>query len=112
MAATQPARPAEGGHAAGEVAARSPAGGRLVPLSDIIVTTSGKLVDLDDPEVRRMLTDLVTFEIDQAAQYRSRVRTSTPCCSSRRPRRSRKALGMNETASASGAMMNEIRKGD
>lgn len=44
--------------------------GKLVPLSSIIVTTSTKMVDLEDPEVRRMLTELVTFEIDQATQYR------------------------------------------
>ena len=71
VAATQPARPAEGGSAAGEVAAEeSGSGGHLVPLSDIIVTTSSKKVDLDDPDVRRMLTELVTFEIDQAAEFR------------------------------------------
>ena len=76
VAATQPARPAEGGHAAGDVAAQeSGSGGRLVPLSDIIVTTSSKMVDLDDPEVRRMLTELVTFEIDQAADFRRKGQT-------------------------------------
>ena len=76
MAATQPARPAEGGSAAGEVEAlESGSGGRLVPLSNIIVTTSNKMVDLQDPEVRRMLTDLVTFEIDQATQFREQGQT-------------------------------------
>ena len=61
----------------------------MVPLSDIIVTTSSKMVDLADPDVRRMLTELVTFEIDQASEFRRRASPSTRCCSSRRPRRSR-----------------------
>ena len=44
-----PARPAEGGCAASkEAAPESGAGGRKVPLSDIIVTTSNKMVDLQD----------------------------------------------------------------
>ena len=43
---------------------------RMVPLSDIIVTTSSKMVDLEDPEVRRMLKDLASYEIDQAAHFR------------------------------------------
>lgn len=42
----------------------------LVPLSSIIVTTSTKMVDLNDPEIRHMLTDLVAFEMDQATQFR------------------------------------------
>ena len=42
----------------------------MVPLSDIIVTTSNKMVDLEDPEVRRMLKDLASYEIDQAAHSR------------------------------------------
>ena len=42
----------------------------LVPLSEIIVTTSNKMVDLEDPEVRRMLKDLASYEIDQAAHSR------------------------------------------
>jgi hypothetical protein len=47
----------------------------LVPLSSIIVTTSTKMVDLNDPEIRRMLTDLVTFEMDQATQFREQGQT-------------------------------------
>jgi len=48
---------------------------KLVMLSDIIVTTSSKMVDLSDPEVRRMLFDLVKFEIDQAAQFKASGQT-------------------------------------
>lgn len=42
----------------------------MVPLNEIIVTTSHKLIDLDDPEVRHMLRDLVTYEIDQSTQFK------------------------------------------
>ena len=47
----------------------------LVPLSSIIVTTSTKMVDLNDPEIRHMLTDLVAFEMDQATQFRQQGQT-------------------------------------
>ena len=52
-------------------AAGRPPAGELIPLSDIIVTTSDKLVDLADAEVRRMLKELVGYEIDQAAQFKA-----------------------------------------
>ena len=113
VAATQPARPAEGGHAAGDVAAQeSGSGGRLVPLSDIIVTTSSKMVDLDDPEVRRMLTELVTFEIDQAADFRKKGQDIDAVLQLTEAEKVSRALGMNESAQRIRAMMNEIRKGD
>ena len=106
MAATQPARPAEGGPAAGDVAAQeSGSGGRLVPLSDIIVTTSSKMVDLDDPEVRRMLTDLVTFEIDQAAEFRQQGQTIDAVLQLTEAEKVSRALGMNESAQRIRAMM-------
>jgi hypothetical protein len=110
VAATQPARPAEGGHAAGDVAAQeSGTGGRLVPLSDIIVTTSSKMVDLDDPDVRRMLTELVTFEIDQAADFRKRGQTIDAVLQLTEAEKVSRALGMNESAQRIRAMMDEIR---
>jgi hypothetical protein len=43
---------------------------RMVPLNEIIVTTSHKMIDLDDLEVRHMLRDLVTYEIDQSTQFK------------------------------------------
>jgi hypothetical protein len=113
VAVTQPARPAEGGPAAGDVAAQeSGSGGRLVPLSDIIVTTSGKMVDLDDPDVRRMLTELVTFEIDQAAQYRKQGQTIDAVLQLTEAEKVSRALGMTESAQRIRAMMDEIRGGE
>jgi hypothetical protein len=110
VAATQPARPAEGGPAVADVAApESGSGGRLVPLSDIIVTTSGKTVDLDDPEVRRMLTELVTFEIDQAAEFRKQGQTIDAVLQLTEAEKVSKALGMHESAQRIRAMMDEIR---
>jgi hypothetical protein len=110
VAVTQPARPAEGGPAAGDVAAQeSGSGGRLVPLSDIIVTTSGKMVDLDDAEVRRMLTELVTFEIDQAAEFRKQGQTIDAVLQLTEAEKVSRALGMHESAQRIRAMMDEIR---
>ncbi len=112
VAATQPARPVEGGPAAGDAAApESGSGGRLVPLSDIIVTTSAKTVDLDDPEVRRMLTELVTFEIDQAADFRRQGQTIDAVLQLTEAEKVSRALGMTESAQRIRAMMEEIRSG-
>jgi hypothetical protein len=113
VAAPEPARPAEPGPAAGETTAQEIGSRtRLVPLSDIIVTTSGKMVDLEDPEVRRMLTDLVTFEIDQAADFRRRGQTIDAVLQLTEAEKVSRALGMTESASHIRAMMQEIRRGD
>ena len=110
-AATQPARPAEGGSATGEVAAQeSGSGGRLVPLSDIIVTTSGKTVDLQDPEVRRMLTELVTFEIDQASEFRRQGQTIDAVLQLTEAEKVSRALGLTESAQRIRTMVEEIRR--
>ncbi len=110
-AATQPARPAEGGSATGEVAAQeSGSGGRLVPLSDIIVTTSGKTVDLQDPEVRRMLTELVTFEIDQASEFRRQGQTIDAVLQLTEAEKVSRALGLTESARRIRTMVEEIRR--
>jgi predicted membrane chloride channel (bestrophin family) len=84
-------------------------GRRLVPLSDIIVTTSSKTVDLDDPEVRRMLTELVTFEIDQAADFRRQGQTIDAVLQLTEAEKVSRALGMTESAKRIRAMMEEIR---
>lgn len=97
--AAQPARPAEGGPAAGDATApESGFGGRMVPLSDIIVTTSNKMVDLEDPEVRRMLADLVAFEIDQATEFRRRGQTIDAVLQLTEAEKVSRALGMLDSA--------------
>jgi hypothetical protein len=107
----EPARPAEA-EPAGEAAPESGAESRLVPLSDIIVTTSGKMVDLLDPDVRRMLTELVTFEIDQAADYRRQGQTIDAVLQLTEAEKVSRALGMTESATRIRAMMEEIRQED
>jgi hypothetical protein len=84
---------------------------RLVPLSDIIVTTSGKLVDLQDPDVRRMLIELVTLEIDQAADFRRQGQTIDAVLQLTEADKVARALGMTETAAQIQAMMEELRQG-
>jgi hypothetical protein len=105
-----PARPAEGGSAASEEAAsESDAGGRRVPLSDIIVTTSSKIVDLQDPEVRRMLTDLVKYEVDQATHYREQGQTIDAVLQLTEAEKISRALEMRESAAAIHEMMEDLQ---
>lgn len=85
---------------------------RLVPLSDIIVTTSGKMVDLQDPEVRRMLTELVTFEIDQAADFRRQGQAIDAVLQLTEAEKVSRALGMTESAKRIRAMVEEIRQSE
>ena len=109
-AAAEPARPAEGGSAASEEAApESGPGGRRVPLSDIIVTTSSKMVDLQDPEVRRMLTDLVKYEIDQATHYRQQGQTIDAVLQLTEAEKISRALDMRESAAAIREMMEDLQ---
>lgn len=109
-AAAEPARPAEGGSAASEEAAPEPdPDGRRVPLSDIIVTTSNKMVDLQDPEVRRMLTDLVKYEIDQATHYRQQGQTIDAVLQLTEAEKISRALDMKESAAAIRKMMDDLQ---
>jgi len=112
MAATQPARPTEGESAVEDgTASESVDDSHLVPLSDIIVTTSSKLVDLRDEEVRRMLTDLVAYEIDQATEFRRRGQTIDAVLQLTEAEKASRALGMIESAARIRQMMEEIREG-
>ncbi|MFA4964800.1 MAG: hypothetical protein WC709_04080 [Thermoleophilia bacterium] len=83
-------------------------GGRVLPLSDIIVTTSSKTVDLDDPEVRRMLTELVTLEIDQAAELRGQGQIIDAVLQLTEAEKISQALGMAESAGHIREMMEEL----
>ena len=106
-----PARPAEGGPAASEEAGpESGPVGRRVPLSDIIVTTSNKMVDLQDQEVRRMLTDLVKYEIDQATQYRQQGQTIDAVMQLTEAEKISRALDMKESAAAIRRMMEDLQR--
>jgi hypothetical protein len=82
---------------------------RKVPLADIIVTTSRKVIDLDDPEVRRMLTDLVKFEIDQATRYREQGQRIDAVLQLTEAEKISRALGMNESAGAIRRMMKDLQ---
>ncbi len=103
-----PARPSEGGPAAEAGPASGPRG-RLVPLSDIIVTTSNKMVDLQDPEVRRMLTNLVKDEIDQATYCRQQGQTIDAVLQLTEAEKISRALDMRESAAAIRKMMDDLR---
>ena len=83
---------------------------RKVPLSDIIVTTSSKVIDLDDPEVRRMLTDLVKFEIDQATRYREQGQNLDAVLQLTEAEKISRALGLTDSAGAIHLMMRELQR--
>ncbi|MCX6372466.1 MAG: hypothetical protein NTX16_05180 [Actinobacteria bacterium] len=109
-AVADPAPLSEGVSAAAEeAAAESGSGERRVPLSDIIVTTSRKMVDLQDPEVRRMLTDLVRYEIDQATHYRRQGQTIDAVLQLTEAEKISRALDMRESAAAIRKMMEDLQ---
>jgi hypothetical protein len=80
-----------------------------VPLSDIIVTTSNKMVDLQDPEVRRMLTDLVKYEIDQATHYRQQGQTIDAVLQLTEAEKISRALDLRGSAAAIRKMMEDLQ---
>lgn len=82
---------------------------RLIPLSSIIVTTSTKMVDLEDPEIRRMLTELVTFEIDQATQFREQGQTVDAVLQLTEAEKICRALGKHDTAHEIRQMMRGLQ---
>ncbi len=82
---------------------------RLVPLSSIIVTTSTKMVDLGDPEIRRMLTELVTFEIDQATQFRAQGQDLDAILQLTEAEKICRAIGREDTARQIHDMMQDLR---
>lgn len=82
----------------------------LVPLSDIIVTTSNKLVDLRDADVRRMLTDLVKLEIDQAIEYRHQGQTVDAAMQLTEAEKISRALSLHESAQRIREMIEELNR--
>ncbi len=87
----------------------APRARRMVPLSNIIVTTSRKMVDLDDPEVRRMLTELVRYEIDQASEFSAAGQTVDAILQLTEAEKVSRTLGMDETAARIKTMMRELQ---
>lgn len=87
-----------------------PGVGGSVPLSDIIVTTSCKLVDLGDPDVRHTLTDLVKLEIDQAIEFRRLGQTVDAVMQLTEAEKISKALGLHESAQRIREMIEELNR--
>jgi len=87
-----------------------PGVGGTVPLSDIIVTTSCKLVDLGDPEVRRTLTDLVKLEVDQAIEFRRLGQTVDAVMQLTEAEKISQALGLHESAQRIREMIEELNR--
>ncbi len=81
----------------------------LVPLASIIATTSTKMIDLADPDVRRMLTDLVRDEIDQAVRLSGEGRVAEAVAQLAEAERISRALGMEESAQRIRTMLGELQ---
>jgi hypothetical protein len=81
-----------------------------VPLSDIIITTSCKLVDLGDPDVRRTLTDLVKLEVDQAIEFRRLGQTVDAIMQLTEAEKISHALGLHESAQRIREMIEELNR--
>ena len=94
---------------AADAAPAKTADSKLVRLSEIIVTTSNKMVDLADPEVRRMLRDLVKYEIDQAAQFKEQGQSIDAALQLTEAVKICEALDMTSQARLIRAMMKELR---
>jgi hypothetical protein len=95
---------------AAKEAAAPPAPPRMVRLSDIIVTTNEQQVDLADPDVRRMLKDLVQDEIDLAAQYRELGQNVDAVLQLTEAGRICDALGMTSHAKLIRQMVKELQE--
>ena len=87
-----------------------PGVGGSVPLSDVIVTTSCKLVDLGDPDVRRTLTDLVKLEVDQAIEFRRLGQTVDAVMQLTEAEKISHALGLHESAQRIREMIEELNR--
>jgi hypothetical protein len=87
-----------------------PGVGGSVPLSDVIVTTSCKRVDLGDPDVRRTLTDLVKLEVDQAIEFRRLGLTVDAVMQLTEAEKISHALGLHESAQRIREMIEEMNR--
>lgn len=81
----------------------------MIALSDLLVTTNGRYVNVQDPEVRGMLTDLVKYEIDLATQYRQLGQIDDAILQLTEAERICKALDMTSQASLVRQMMDDLR---
>ena len=81
-----------------------------VPLSQVLLTTNEQHIDLGDPDVRRMLKDLVKNEIDLAAQYRGLGRFDEAVAPLTEAEKICTALGLTSQAALVRAMIAELQR--
>lgn len=109
-AATAASTPTAESEFASSTEAQQPgSGNRMVPLSSIIATASNKMVDLGDPDVRRMLTDLVKLAVDQATTFSAEGRTLDAVLQLTEAEKISRALGMEGPAERIHEMLEELR---
>jgi hypothetical protein len=80
-----------------------------VALSEVIVTTNQQKVDLEDPEVRRLLRDLVEYEIELAQQYKDQGQDIDAVLQLTEAEKACNALGLTSKARLIRAMIKELK---
>jgi hypothetical protein len=85
----------------------SPAAG--IALAEIIVTTNQQQIDLEDPEVRRLLKDLVEYEIELAQQYKDQGQNIDAVLQLTEAEKACNALGLTSKARLIRAMIKELK---
>jgi hypothetical protein len=88
--------------------APAPSGEKGVPLSDIIVTTNQQTVDLGDPDVRRLVKDLIEDEIELAQQYKEQGQILDAVLQLTEAEKACNALGLTSKARLIRAMIKEL----
>jgi hypothetical protein len=80
-----------------------------VALSEIIVTTNQQQVDLEDPEVRRLLKELIEDEIELAQQYKAQGQNVDAVLQLTEAEKACNALGLTSKARLIRAMIKELK---
>ena len=86
----------------------APSAEKGVPLSDIIVTTNQQTVDLGDPDVRRLVKDLIEDEIELAQQYKEQGQILDAVLQLTEAEKACNALGLASKARLIRAMIKEL----
>lgn len=105
-----PAAEASTGSDDEDAASPEPRRSDMVALSSIMATTSSKMVDLADPDIRRMLTDLVALEIDQAVELRRRGLTVDAIMQLSEAEKISGALRLDDSSVKIRSMIDELRR--
>lgn len=84
--------------------------GKLVPLNQLVNTPSDELVDLSDPEVRKMLMDFVTLKIERALELRRSGQIAEAVTKLAQAEKITRTLGLDEATQHVHGMIAELNR--